>query len=77
MVIASLSLKNMVCGGWATRGPISLTLRTDVIMIRNATFIDRCSREQVASGSTGALVKPLRTRFRSHAGVGLPISGYM
>lgn len=37
---------------------------------RNAVFIDRYVREQVAIGSKGDLVRLLKTRFRSHVGVG-------
>lgn len=49
----TLSLKNSVHGGSATRAAISPARLAEVIATKNAVFIERCKREQVARGLNG------------------------
>lgn len=56
--------------GCAIRAAISPMCLAEVMAIRNAVFMDRCKREQVALDLEGGLVQALRTRLKSQAGAG-------
>ena len=61
-------LSNLRCSASMAKAWISLTRFAVVIIIRNAVFIVRCSREALCKGSYGSLHIEERTHARSHLG---------
>lgn len=65
----------MVQNGSSMSDPSSLTVLTDVMATRKATFINRWNMEQVAIGSKGGMIHTERMRLRSHCSVGFTTGG--
>lgn len=71
----TLSLKNIVKGGYTIRAPISPARRADVMATRNTVFIDKWRGEQAAISSHGDLIRHFRTGLRSQTRVGCLTGG--
>lgn len=61
----TFSLKKIVRAGYDIRDPISPILEAEVMAVKKAAFIDKCTREQVAIGSKGGSIRDLCINIRS------------
>lgn len=63
-------------GGSVTNTRNSTTFLAEVIATKNAAFIERSSKEDIAVGSKDEPINLVSTQFRSQGGVGSLTCGY-